>query len=230
MLCCLKPLLDERSIFHLAIFKMELNTIIAFLNLFQNSDGKYTPFKRSKEVIRRPTSEELSRLIEGAKPPNSPRLIREVLDDAQDIFSYGFRVDHTRFFSCVPSPASPISWLGDAMTSAFNAFSGSWEAGTSVCAIENSLTQWIAQEMFGLPPSSGGQFVSGGSMANLTAMIVARDRILGDDPVQRSIGTAYISDQTHFCVAKALRIAGIPEANIRVVPSDAQFRMDVSKW
>ncbi|RJE23408.1 Pyridoxal-dependent decarboxylase conserved domain protein [Aspergillus sclerotialis] len=208
---------------------MELNNIIAFLSLFQNSEGKYVPFKRSKEVIRRPTSEDLSRLAEGAKPLSSPRSIREVIDEAQDIFSYGFRVDHTRFFSCIPSPASPISWLGDAMTSAFNAFGGSWEAGTGVCAIENNLIQWIAQEIFGLPSSSGGQFVSGASMANLTALIVARDQILGNDPIQRSMGIAYISDQTHFCVAKALRIVGIPDSNIRVIRSDAQFRMDVFK-
>lgn len=220
---------DQLSLPRFLLKTMELNSIIAFLSLFQNPEGKYAPFKRSKEIIRRPTSEDLSQLAEGAKPLNSPRPIREVLDEARDAFSYGLRVDHTRFFSCVPSPASPISWLGDAMTSAFNAFSGSWEAGTGVCAIENSLTQWIAQEIFGLPPSSGGQFVSGASMANLTALIVARDRILGDDLIKRAMGVAYISDQTHFCVAKALRIAGIPDSNIRVIPSDAQFRMDVLK-
>ncbi|KAJ5389344.1 pyridoxal phosphate-dependent transferase [Penicillium cataractarum] len=183
----------------------------------------------SKSVItRRPCPEQLSWLKKSALPPHHPRPIENVMKDAQDIFSYGFNVGHSRFFSCVPSPASKVSWLGDAMTSAFNPFGGSLEAGTGVCTVESSLIEWIAQR-FGLPTSAGGHFVSGASMATLTAIIVARDQILGECEARRSKGIAYISDQTHFSVRKALRIIGIPLGNVRVIPSDAGFRMNPDK-
>ncbi|KAJ5762967.1 pyridoxal phosphate-dependent transferase [Penicillium manginii] len=183
----------------------------------------------SKSVIsRRPCSEQLSQLRKRTQPSLNPRPIEDVIEEAQDVFSFGFNVGHPRFFSCVPSPASKVSCLGDAMTSLFNPFGGSLEAGTGVCTVEQSLIEWIAQ-LFGLPASAGGHFVSGSSMATLTATIVARDHILGECQAERSKGVAYISDQTHFSVPKALRIIGIPPENIRVIPSEAKFRMNSYK-
>lgn len=70
----------------------------------------------------------------------------------------------------------------------------------------------------------GGQFVSGGSMANLTAAIVARDDKL--EPEEFIKGTVYVSDQTHSSVAKAIRIMGISPKNIRVISSGDDFKIN----
>jgi glutamate/tyrosine decarboxylase-like PLP-dependent enzyme len=122
--------------------------------------------------------------------------------------------------------------LGDTLTTAFNPFGGSLEAGSGVCTIEVALIKWIA-DRFGFPTfSSGGHFVSGASMANLTALTVARDQLLdfedqtnGDD--RPSNGVAYLSSHAHFCIRKALRIIGLSNRQIRVINSDANFRMDI---
>ena len=79
--------------------------------------------------------------------------------------------------------------------------------------------KWIT-ELFGLSSSAGGQFVSGASMANLTALTVARDQILGEDISRHSKAVAYISDQTHFRVVKALKIIVFSDRNVRILPSD----------
>ncbi|KAJ6001158.1 pyridoxal phosphate-dependent transferase [Penicillium waksmanii] len=146
----------------------------------------------------------------------------------EEIFSYGFRVGHPRFFSVIPSPSCPESWIGETITSAFNPFSGSQKAGTGVCAIEKSFIAWICEQI-GLPSSAGGHFVSGASVANLTALIVARDQMLGEKMWRRERAVGYISDQTHFCVRKALGIIGFSDRNIRVIESNSQYRMDATQ-
>lgn len=77
----------------------------------------------------------------------SSRPLEQVFKDAQEIFSYGFRVGHPRFFSVVPSQSSPESWLGKTITTAFG---GNREAGTGACAVERPLIQWISKQ-FDLP-------------------------------------------------------------------------------
>ena len=155
--------------------------------------------------------------------PGQPRPILEVLEQSFDIFSHPLRVDHPRSFSFIPSPVSPVSWLGDILTSSFNTLPASWFQASGPCAIEDALIKWLALRA-GLPSSAGGLFVSGGSMANLTALMLARDRILKYD--DRVKGAVYVSDQTHSSVAKGLRVLGFLDGQIRKVPTDGQFRMD----
>ena len=78
----------------------------------------------------------------------------------------------------------------------------------------------------GFPKESGGLFVSGGSIANLTALTAARDAKLSHE--EYSKGMVYVSDQTHSSVVKGLHIIGFSKDQIRVIPSDALFAMDIS--
>jgi glutamate/tyrosine decarboxylase-like PLP-dependent enzyme len=81
----------------------------------------------------------------------------------------------------------------------------------------------------GLPSSAGGNFVSGASMANLTALIVARDQMLGEDMMRRERAVIYVSAETHFCVRKALRNIGFSNRNIRTIEPDLNFCMDTAQ-
>ncbi|KAL5332224.1 glutamate decarboxylase [Aspergillus crustosus] len=158
-------------------------------------------------------------------PPDTPRPLAEVITQACEIFSSRASVNHRRFFSYIPSPVSPLSFLGDVLTSCFNVFSGSFEAGPGITAVELSLVTWLAEKIGLRASTAGGIFVSGGSMANLTALIVARDQKLNEN--ERAKGVVYISTQTHFCIPKALRIIGFLSSQIRIIPCDGEFRMDV---
>lgn len=66
--------------------------------------------------------------------------------------------------------------------------------------------RWLA-DLCGLPARSGGLLLSGGSVANLTALVAARHAGLGEELAH---GTLYVSEQTHQSVAKAARLAGHP--------------------
>jgi L-2,4-diaminobutyrate decarboxylase len=176
------------------------------------------------QVLKMATAEKTSDLKKYAAP-GAAHSVEEVLKEASEIFDYRMRMNHPRSFAFIPSPVSPFSWLGETVTSAFNAFAGSRLQSSGPSAIENELIQWMAAKA-GLPPTAGGLSVSGGSMANLTAMVLARDQTLSPD--NWPAGTAYVSDQTHSSVAKGLRILGFRESQVRKVPTDDQFRMDLS--
>ncbi|KAF4472261.1 aromatic-L-amino-acid decarboxylase [Fusarium albosuccineum] len=157
--------------------------------------------------------------------PGPANDVEQAIEDAFTISDYRLRMNHPRFFGFVPGPASPLSWIGDCLSSAFNSFAGSKLQGSGVAVVEQTLIQWLSSRV-GLPDTAGGVFVSGGSMANMTAMVLARDCNLPSG--QEGLGVAYLSDQTHHSVAKALRIIGIKRDQIRVIPSNSSFQMEVS--
>ncbi len=132
-------------------------------------------------------------------------------------------MQHPRFFAFVPSPASPLSWIGDVLTDSYNPHAGTWLESSSASCIEQETIKWLCQKA-GYPKTAGGLFVSGGSIANLTALVVARHAKLSEDMYFN--GVAYLSQQTHFSAAKALRIMGLTTEQIRIIPCDDQLRMD----
>jgi glutamate/tyrosine decarboxylase-like PLP-dependent enzyme len=140
---------------------------------------------------------------------------------ADDVLSSVMHVDHPRFFAYVPGPGNFVGVVADALASGFNVFAGAWMASSGPAQIELTTIEWICR-MCGLPEMAGGLFTSGGSMANLTALTVAREVKLGDD---FSRGVIYYSDQTHSSIDRGLRVLGIRERQIRRVPSDEGFRI-----
>ncbi|MFW0778125.1 MAG: pyridoxal phosphate-dependent decarboxylase family protein [Rickettsiales bacterium] len=124
--------------------------------------------------------------------------------------------NHPRCFSFVPSPSNYVSALAEFIASSYNIFAGAWLGPSGVATIEMKSISWL-KEVFGLGKHAGGLFVSGGSMANLTALAVARHMKLRNNPMNAAV---YFSDQTHSSVPKALKILGFQPYQIRKVPSD----------
>ncbi|MDO4600178.1 MAG: aminotransferase class I/II-fold pyridoxal phosphate-dependent enzyme [[Ruminococcus] gnavus] len=159
--------------------------------------------------------------------PEKGRPVNEVVSEMMnEVYRYRGDANHPRFFSFVPGPASSVSWLGDIMTSAYNIHAGGSKLAPMVNCIEQEVLQWLAKQV-GFTENPGGVFVSGGSMANITALTAARDNKLTD--INLHLGTAYISDQTHSSVAKGLRIIGITDNRIRRIPTNSRFQMDLEK-
>ncbi len=157
--------------------------------------------------------------------PEHGRPLAAVIDEmVEKVCHHRAQADHPRFFAFVPGPRSPLSALGDLLTATYNPHAGNWLESSGPSSIELRLVQWLAGRL-GLPEQSGGLFVSGGSMANMTALVVARDRKL--PAAERAKGVAYVSEQTHSSVAKGLAIIGFLPEQIRRIRCDAQFRLDL---
>jgi aromatic-L-amino-acid decarboxylase len=89
--------------------------------------------------------------------------------------------------------------------------------------IEENVARWLCSLVGYDEATSQGILTSGGSMANFSAMVAARHAQLGED---FSDGAYYVSEQAHASVTKAATLAGFTERNVRIVPTDAELRMD----
>ena len=113
--------------------------------------------------------------------------------------------------------------MADTLAAGFNVFTGTWFAGSAPAQVELTVIDWLRQ-ICGLPEGAGGLLVSGGSMANLTGLAVARHVKLGDN---LDGAVAYISDQCHSSVARALRVLGLSSDRVRLVQATDEYRMSV---
>jgi aromatic-L-amino-acid/L-tryptophan decarboxylase len=166
---------------------------------------------------------ELETLL-GGSIPEQPGDAREILGAlGEQLFANMLHVDHPRFFAFVPSPNNFISVLADALAAGFNVFTGTWFAGSAPAQIELTVIDWLRQ-MCGLAEAAGGLFVSGGSMAILTGLAVARHVHLGDE-LEGAV--AYMGEQCHSSVARALKVLGLTREQVRIIGSDSGFRMSM---
>jgi glutamate/tyrosine decarboxylase-like PLP-dependent enzyme len=164
---------------------------------------------------------ELEPLLAG--PPSEaaqdPEAILERV--VRDVLSTAGRIDHPRFFAFIPSSPTWPSILGDFLATGFNIFQGTWLESAGPSQLELVVLEWF-REWLGLPPTGGGLLTSGGSAANLCALVAAREWAGNPpDPI------VYLSDQGHSSLERGARIVGVPAENLRRIPTDSGFRMDV---
>ena len=160
------------------------------------------------------------------KLPMQPTPVSELLEQVRTfVLSEMTHQDHPRNFAFVPGPSNFVGAMADAISSAFNIFCGAWIGPSGTAQIEIMTIEWLRQ-LFEFPENAGGLFVSGGSMANMTCLAVARHEMLANNP---NNATIYFSDQTHSSVAKGLKILGFQQYQLRKIKSDANFRLPMDE-
>lgn len=151
------------------------------------------------------------------EPGDADAVLRRAIDD---ILPRAGRIDHPRFFAFVPSSPSWAALLGNLLATGFNTFQGTWLESAGPSQVELVVLDWFRQWL-GMPEGAGGLFTSGGSAANLGAVVAAREA--AGHPERPVV---YLSDQSHSSVERAARIAGFREEHLRRIPSDDGFRID----
>jgi glutamate/tyrosine decarboxylase-like PLP-dependent enzyme len=132
-------------------------------------------------------------------------------------------IDHPRFLSFVPSAPTQAATLFDLVVGAGGMFGGTWMESSGAVFAENEALRWLA-DLAGLPPSSGGVFVSGGSAGNLSALVAARFRWRLDQPERQLLRPLIVaSDGAHSSVVSAARVM---DAEVLAVGSDERGRAD----
>ncbi|MDI1442614.1 aminotransferase class I/II-fold pyridoxal phosphate-dependent enzyme [Polyangium sp. 6x1] len=125
------------------------------------------------------------------------------------------------YLGYIPGGGLPSTALADLIADVTNRYTGLWMPAPGLVQLEISVIRWFCS-LAGYGPSAGGWICSGGSMANLAAVVAAREAKLGEDIAG---GVLYTSEGAHHSVAKAARVAGLPRRATRVVPVDASFRL-----
>lgn len=131
----------------------------------------------------------------------------------------GIATASPRFMGYVPGGGLYHSAIGDYLAAASNKYAGFAPAAPGAARLENATTAWLARTI-GFPDTASGTLTSGGSMANLTAIVAAREA-----RDEEGGGAIYLTRFAHHCIDKALRIAGRARAPRRLIATDERHRM-----
>lgn len=149
----------------------------------------------------------------------------------QAILPYAIGNAHPGFMGWVHGAGTPVGMLAEMLAAGLNANVGGREQIPVV--VERQILHWV-RDLFGFPETASGLFVTGTSMANFIAVLVARKVALGvtvrnagvNQAQQRLV--AYTSAGAHGCIAQAMDLAGLGTDALRIIPLNAEFEMDIS--
>ena len=152
-------------------------------------------------------------------------------DFVEHVLPYPLGNIHPRFWGWVIGTGTPLGALADMLAAVMNPNVG---GGDHVAPyVEAQVLDWC-KEMLGYPATASGILVSGGSMANLVGLAVARQARAGSDVRRRGVGAAggrltlYGSAEMHSSIQKAVELMGLGSEALRLVPVDAAFEIDIA--
>jgi aromatic-L-amino-acid decarboxylase len=191
------------------LFDLVRSHVAAFLDGLPDAPA----FVTAREVLARRRE---------ADVPETGREAAAVLAYVRDcVDAPGVTTASPRFMGYIPGGGLFHSAIADMLAATANKYAAYVPAGPGAALIENTVTSWLAR-VAGFPDTAAGVLCSGGSLATLTAVVVARD---ARDPAGG--GVVYATKFTHHCVDKALHIAGRGGGPRRTIETDAGRRMSV---
>ena len=165
--------------------------------------------------------------------PVKPQATELVYNEVRDhVLPYPTGNIHPRFWSWVGGTGTPTQLLADMVISAMNSGSLGFDEASSTY-VELQLLGWL-KDMLGYPDHASGLLVSGGSMANLVGLAVARTHMAGYDVREEGVDAGsrpriifYASSETHSSVRKAIELLGLGRKSLRSVPVLKDFTIDI---
>jgi len=170
------------------------------------------------------------------KLPEEGKSYEDVLAECRDrVIPHSMFFGHPNYIGHMITQPTIMAIFADALTAALNQSLFLWEVGPAGAHLEMEVIRWLA-ELFGLGERSGGTFVSGGTVANLTAILVARNFKLPIDagregltsPKLRQVPVFFASEHSHFSIQKAASFAGLGTDNLILVRTDEDGRMSTA--
>ena len=185
---------------------------------------------RERPVWRPTPLESLQRLRAGA--PREPTALADVHRDfLADVAPFTVGNLHPRFMGWVHGGGTVVGLVAEMLAGGLNANLGG--RNHAPVQVERQVARWMA-ELIGFPEAASGLFVTGASMANFVAVLVARRAALGEASRRQGVAavgerpTAYASSAAHNCIARAMDMAGLGSDALRLIPTDADGRIDLA--
>src|SRR5215207_8203275 len=160
------------------------------------------------------------------------RTLDQLLNDCRTIMDLSRHNGHPRFFGYVASPSTPIGTYADLIASALNANITCWSSGPAGTEIERMVVQWLGA-LIDYDRDAKGLLTSGGSMANMIALLIAHRRKSGANTSRQGLWNAgppmivYASEEVHMSIAKASDILGFGRDQVRVIACDERLRIRI---
>lgn len=164
--------------------------------------------------------------------PEQSTPISAVLDSLETVLSQSMNPAHPGYMGHMDPLPTTLSMLGDWVAAALNNNMLSVEMSPALSRLEPLLMREIAQQMFGLGPAAGGMLVSGGTLANLQALILARNVKL--DCLYQGLAACpqspviFASHRAHTSIQKAGMVMGLGTRGVVLIPTNARGQMEVA--
>jgi glutamate/tyrosine decarboxylase-like PLP-dependent enzyme len=190
---------------------------------------------RERPIRPTPPETDLGRTLYRSLPEEGRAPEEIVAAIERDVLPYPTGNGHPGFLAWVVAPPAPVAVLADLMATGMNMMGGG--AAPLPTNLSHCVCRWL-MELIGFPvEGSMGLLVGGGSMANLTGLAVARHWAakrdgwnLREEGLQAARPTLvlYASDEAHSCIQKSVELLGLGNANLRRLPTDGDYRLDMA--
>ena len=185
-----------------------------------------------EQKIWRPIPDEVKQVFDQPIPEHGQSPEEVYREFKQYIFPYNKGNVHPRFFAWIQGTGTPMGTFGDLLASGMNPNTAIGEH--SAMYVDRQVVNWC-KELMNFPSEASGILVSGGSMANITALTVARNSFGEEKIRQKGLKAAsgqlliYCSVETHSCIQKAAEIIGLGTDAVRKIGVNERFELDVDQ-
>jgi glutamate/tyrosine decarboxylase-like PLP-dependent enzyme len=180
------------------------------------------------------TAEELRSYLASRYDFTQALPLEQVIADVEKMLrTWQVQVTHPRYFGLFNPSVTLASVIADTLVAMYNPQLANWRTSPAANEMERHTLGWLAAK-FGLPENAIATFTSGGTEANLSAVIVALTRAFSDYGehglrhlhAQPSI---YLTEETHHSFSKIAHMTGLGRKALRTIPTDRCLKMNVGE-
>jgi len=180
-----------------------------------------------RPVFPRTAPEEIERLFD-EPVPREGQPAEAVLDELeQKLIPSCTHTGHGGYLGLITASPLPIGVIGDLLASALNQNLGAYSIGPGAVALERRTVRWLC-DLAGYGPEAGGNLTSGGMLANLIGIKLARDHASAQRAQQEGVEgrwALYVSEERHVSIDKAADAVGLGRGSLRALPTDEHLRL-----
>jgi glutamate/tyrosine decarboxylase-like PLP-dependent enzyme len=181
--------------------------------------------------VWQPLPEDIQHALDAPLPVEGQSAASVYEEFRQNILPYPMGNIHPRFWGWVMGNNTPLAVLADMLASGINPNMGGGDHAPA--RVEAQVIAWC-KELFGFPPGASGLLLSGGSMANLVGLAVARHVKAGFDVREQGVAAApkpmtlYGSAEMHSSLQRAVEVLGLGNRSLRKIPVNRAFQIDLN--
>lgn len=194
--------------------------------------AEYYEKLRDRRIFPETSARDIRERLDKTLPENGEDFSQLLKVFEETIVALSRHNGHPRFFGYVASPGTAVTAFADLLASTLNSNLTSWRSAPAPVEIELLAINWIKQ-ILGYDERAAGVFTSGGSMANFAALAAALQAKSGINVMDEGVQALnkklrlYVSDEAHYSLVKAAALLGIGKANVVIVRTDEEFKIDL---